>query len=124
MTTTSISGLAVGHDLDGTAIIQAYGPAGARGILVSDEDILAAQAKLARKEGILVEPAGAASVAGVIAAVRTRRLEAGSRIVCLLTGSGFKDPASVDRVAQDNAAVLIRRDEISKVLADHRGQIP
>jgi len=124
MTTTSISGLAVGHDLDGTAIIQAYGPAGARGILVSDDDILTAQAELARKEGILVEPAGAASVAGVIAAARTRQLRPGSRTVCLLTGNGFKDPASLDRVAQDNAAALIRRDDIPKVLADQRGQRP
>ena len=94
---TSISGLAVGHDLDGTAIIQAYGPARARGILVSDEDILAAQAELARKEGILVKPAGAASVAGVIAAARTSRLRADSRIVCLLTGNGFKDLATGSR---------------------------
>jgi threonine synthase len=71
-----------------------------------------------------VEPAGAASVAGVIAAARTRQLRAGSRIVCLLTGNGFKDPASFDRVAQDNAAALIPRDEISKVLVDQRVQRP
>ena len=124
MTTTSISGLAVGQDLDGTAIIGAYGPAGARGILVPDEEILAAQAELARKEGILVEPAGAASVAGVIAAARTGRLKAGSHIVCLLTGNGFKDLASLGRIAQDNTAALIRRDEIPMVLAKQRGQRP
>jgi threonine synthase len=116
-TTTSISGLAVGHDLDGTAIIEAYGPAGARGVLVSDEEILAAQAELARTEGILVEPAGAASVAGVIAAARAGWVKADRRIVCLLTGHGFKDPASLKRIAQDTAGSLIRRSEIPIVLA-------
>jgi hypothetical protein len=44
--------------------------------------------------------------------------------VCLLTGNGFKDPASLDGVAQDNAAAFIRREDIPKVLADQRGQRP
>jgi threonine synthase len=117
-TTTTISGLAVGHDLDGTEIIRRYGPAGARGTVMSDDDIVAAQAELARSEGILVEPAGAASVAGVIAAARAGLLAADQRIVCLLTGHGFKDPGSLAAIAAANAVTLIERADIPSVLSD------
>jgi threonine synthase len=71
-------------------------------------------------EGILVEPAGAASVAGVIAAAKAGRLKPGRRIVCLLTGHGFKDPASLAGIAHDNAVSLIRRSDISTVVTDGR----
>jgi threonine synthase len=116
-TTTTISGLAVGHDLDGTEIVRRYGPAGARGIVVSDDDILAAQAELARSEGILVEPAGAASVAGVIAAARAGLLKSDQLIVCLLTGHGFKDPGSLAAIASANAVETMGRADIPNVLS-------
>ena len=67
--------------------------------LVSDEEILAAQAWLARHEGIFVEPASAASVAGLFkccnskeAAYSFQKIPEESRIVCTVTGHGLKDP--------------------------------
>jgi threonine synthase len=123
-TTTTISGLAVAQDLDGSAIIRAYGPAGARGILVSDADILGAQARLARAEGILVEPAGATSIAGMIAAAQAGLLEPDRVIVCLLTGHGLKDPVSLGATAESNAASLIPRSEIGAVLREDRSRRP
>ena len=55
---------------------------------VSDEQILDAYRFLARNEGVLCEPASAASVAGLIAhGARDAR-----RVVCVLTGHGLKDP--------------------------------
>jgi threonine synthase len=117
-TTTTISGLAVAQDLDGSAIVRAYGAAGARGILVSDADILAAQASLARAEGILVEPAGAASVAGLIAAAQAGRLEPDRVIVCLLTGHGLKDLTSLGAIADSSPVSLIPRSEIGTVLEE------
>ena len=59
---------------------------------VTDEEILAAQRFLASKEGIFCEPASAASVAGVRKLAAAGRLTAGQRLVCVLTGSGLKDP--------------------------------
>src|SRR5213592_1390942 len=67
--------------------------------VVSDEEILAAQTWLAQHEGIFVEPASAASIAGLFkccdsrdAAYSIQKIPDGSRIVCTVTGNGLKDP--------------------------------
>lgn len=59
--------------------------------MVSDERILAAHRALSRREGLYCEPASAASVAGLIAATESGRVDAGQTIVCTLTGHGLKD---------------------------------
>ena len=58
---------------------------------VTDREILAAYKRLASLEGIFVEPASAASVAGVLKLSR-RKYFKGKKIVCVLTGHGLKDP--------------------------------
>lgn len=64
---------------------------------VTDEEILQAYGMLAG-EGIFAEPASAASVAGVIKMVGQKIILSGSRVVCVLTGHGLKDPDSVERI--------------------------
>jgi threonine synthase len=59
---------------------------------VTDRQILAAYRLLARSEGVFVEPASAASVAGLLATTVDGRLPRGSRVVCTVTGNGLKDP--------------------------------
>ncbi len=59
---------------------------------VSDDEILAAYKLLARKEGIFGEPASAASVAGLIKMVNQGLKLAGRKVVCVITGTGLKDP--------------------------------
>lgn len=61
---------------------------------VSDEEIIAAYKLIAANEGILCEPASAASVAGLIKANKSGLVSSGSKIVCILTGNGLKDPDS------------------------------
>ena len=67
--------------------------------VISDEDILSAQRWLAEHEGIFVEPASAASIAGLLkwcdstdAEHSFQKIREGSRIVCTVTGHGLKDP--------------------------------
>jgi threonine synthase len=68
---------------------------------VSDAEILAAYHKLATQEGVFGEPASAASVAGLIK--HARRLDlSGKRVVCVITGSGLKDP---DNAMKDAPAI-------------------
>jgi threonine synthase len=62
---------------------------------VTDEQILAAYHLLARREGVFVEPASAASVAGLLAAAEDGRLPKGSLVACTVTGHGLKDPDTV-----------------------------
>ena len=59
---------------------------------VTDEQILAAHRILSAEEGIFVEPASAASVAGVLQAHAAGQVPSGARIVCTVTGHGLKDP--------------------------------
>ncbi len=74
-----------------TAIRQTGGVAAS----VTDEEILAMQRDLARKEGIGVEPASAASVAGVRKLVESGIIDRDERIVCVVTGHLLKDPETV-----------------------------
>jgi len=60
---------------------------------VSDKEILEAYKLLASKEGVFVEPASAASVAGVLKKAKEGYFKKGPiKIVCILTGHGLKDP--------------------------------
>ena len=60
--------------------------------MVTDRQILAAYRMLAAEEAVFGELASAAGVAGLIQACENRQLDAGSRVVCTITGNGLKDP--------------------------------
>jgi threonine synthase len=61
---------------------------------VSDDEILAAYKLLSEKEGIFVEPASAASVAGILKLSGKGYFDKdrNKKLVCTLTGHGLKDP--------------------------------
>jgi threonine synthase len=59
---------------------------------VTDRQILEAYRLIARTEAVFVEPASAASVAGLLATAADGRLPKGSTVVCTVTGNGLKDP--------------------------------
>ena len=59
---------------------------------VTDRQILAAYRLLAQKEGVFVEPASAASVAGLLQAHEAGLVPPGADVVCTVTGNGLKDP--------------------------------
>ena len=75
--------------------------------MVSDEQILTAYHLLASREGVFVEPASAASVAGLLMMVERGQLDAGQRIVCTVTGNGLKDPQWAVANAGDPVSVAI-----------------
>jgi threonine synthase len=60
--------------------------------IVTDEEILRGYRMLAREEGVFMEPASAATVAGLVKMVKAGRFEPGSTLVLTLTGHGLKDP--------------------------------
>ncbi len=76
---------------------------------VSDEEILEAYKFLAKEESIFCEPASAASVAGLL----KQDLPQDSKVVCVLTGHGLKDPD----IAISQIAVPLRvRTDVDEVL--------
>lgn len=62
-------------------------------VSLTDDELLAAWRELAEREGVFCEPSSAAGVA----ALARVELEPGSRVVCVITGHGLKDPAAVER---------------------------
>ena len=78
---------------------------------VTDDEILAAYRDLARLEGIFCEPSSAAGVAGIRALVAAGRLgvPADATIVCVLTGSGLKDP----HTAETQVSAILEADATS-----------
>jgi len=76
--------------------------------VVSDEEIVGAQMWLAQNEGVFVEPASAATIAGLFkccdskeAACSFQKIPEASRIVCTVTGHGLKDPDVIMRQMED-----------------------
>jgi threonine synthase len=59
---------------------------------VTDREILNAYRLLASQEGVFVEPASGASVAGIIKSHAAGLLDPGQTVVCTVTGHGLKDP--------------------------------
>lgn len=83
---------------------------------VSDEEITRAQKDLARLEGIGVEPASAASIAGLRKLVDLGVIDYDERIVCVATGHLLKDPETVIKICGKLIEVEANMDEVRKAL--------
>ena len=80
--------------------------------IVTDEEILRAYRLLAHEEGIFMEPASAATVAGLIKMIKGGRFEPGSTLVLTLTGHGLKDPDTALESASRPTTVPPRVDAV------------
>jgi threonine synthase len=89
---TIATAIKIGKPASWNGAIRARDESGGLIDAVTDDEIRAAHSFLARREGVFVEPASAASVAGVLKCVQDGRIPRGQRIVCVLTGTGLKDP--------------------------------
>ena len=75
------------------------------------------QKKLARLEGIWVEPASAAGLAGLAHEISTRRFEArGKRIVAVCTGHGLKDPDIITKAMSSPQVVPPNLEALEEVI--------
>lgn len=84
---------------------------------VTDEEILAAYKLIAQTEGVFVEPACAAPLAGLIKCARAGRIPAGSLITATMTGHGLKDPDNAIKTAGfEPIVVQATREAVMKVI--------
>ncbi|MDY6892636.1 MAG: threonine synthase [Chloroflexota bacterium] len=83
---------------------------------VSDEEILDAYKLLASKEGVFGEPASAASVAGLIKLRKNGYDFSGKRIVCIITGTGLKDPDTAIQSARPPVEVPPILEDVEKII--------
>jgi threonine synthase len=92
---TVATAIRIGRPARGEQALEAAQESKGRIIAVPDEEILAAQRELAG-EGLWVEPASAAGLAGLLSETRRGTMDVkGKRVVLVCTGHGLKDPSIV-----------------------------
>jgi threonine synthase len=112
---TIATAIQIGNPASWRGAIEARDESGGSIEAVSDADILHAYRLLSDREGVFVEPASAASVAGLLRAVEGGMVAEGETVVCTVTGHGLKDPqraiaeVSVDEPVDADAAAVAAR---------------
>lgn len=92
---TVATAIRIGKPARGEQALEAAEESGGRIIAASDEEILNMQRRLA-KEGVWVEPASAAGLAGLVKEIQAKTIEVnGKKIVAVCTGHGLKDPGII-----------------------------
>jgi len=114
---TVATAIRIGRPARGEEALRAAAESGGRIIAVSDEDILRMQRLLAHTEGIWVEPASAAGLAGLAAEIAAGRLSVrGQRIVVVCTGHGLKDPDAITSLSVQPIVLPPRLDALEEVI--------
>ncbi|KQP64569.1 MULTISPECIES: threonine synthase [unclassified Nocardioides] len=91
---TKATAIRIGNPASWHLAVAAAEESGGRFAAVSDEQILAAQRLLATHDGVFVEPASAAGVAGLLQELEAGESYAGATVVVTVTGHGLKDTAT------------------------------
>ncbi len=104
---TIATAIRIGAPASWAAAVIARDESGGLFAAVTDDDILVAYRFLSTREAVFVEPASAASVAGLLQTSANGMLPRGSLVVCTVTGHGLKDPAAALLTAPDPVVVPI-----------------
>jgi threonine synthase len=114
---TVATAIRIGKPARGEQALQAAEESGGRIIAATDEQILDMQRMLAQLEGIWVEPASAAGLAGLALQIANAKLDPkGRRIVAVCTGHGLKDPDIITRSMQKPVSVQSNLGELEELI--------
>ncbi|HZE39855.1 MAG TPA: threonine synthase [Stackebrandtia sp.] len=113
---TIATAIRIGNPASWTKALDARDASGGDIISVTDRDIHQAYLLLARGEGVFVELASAASVAGLLSAVDAGTVAPGSTVVCTVTGHGLKDPDWAVSTAPKPETIPVDAAEAARVL--------
>jgi threonine synthase len=113
---TLATAIRIGNPASWRQAVAARDDSGGRIDAVTDGQILAAYRLLAASEGIFVEPASAASVAGLLQVHSGGDLDPGLRIVCTVTGHGLKDPGTAVLDAPAPVIVPVDSERVAREL--------
>lgn len=112
---TIADSIRVGEPRNWRKALKALGESGGTALSVTDDEIVEAMLLLGGTTGVFAEPAGATGLAGLRTALREGLIDKGETVAVLVTGSGLKDPASLDGHIQV-AEVGRDLDAVAKVL--------
>ncbi len=107
---TVATAIRVGNPARWAEAVAARDDSGGRIDAVPDAEILRAQARLAARDGVFVEPASAVGVAGLLRMALAGELDPGQRVVITVTGHGLKDVGTALDAAGDLAKVVVPPD--------------
>jgi threonine synthase len=114
---TRATAIRIGNPVNAPKALPGVRETGGTAVAVDDEAITEAQGALAR-EGVGVEPASAASVAGLRKLRRRGVIDADERVVCLTTGHLLKDPDEAYRAGTDPEPVANDTDAVLEHVTD------
>ena len=113
---TVATAIRIGDPVNAAKALIAIRTTGGAAETVTDAEILSAQKMLAVREGIGVEPASAASVAGLIKLRKLGVIEKDERVVCVTTGHLLKDPETVIKMCDKPIEADATKEAIKKVM--------
>ncbi|MDW5563153.1 MAG: threonine synthase [Methanomassiliicoccus sp.] len=114
---TLATAIRIGNPVSGKKALKAIYDTGGCATDVTDEQILDAQKLLGRTEGVGVEPASAASIAGLIKLVDEGVVARDERVVCICTGNVLKDPDTVMRSCAEILKAKPTVEDVQRVIA-------
>ena len=104
---TIATAIRIGNPASWATAVAARDESGGRIAAVSDDEILAAYRALAVEEGIFCEPSSATSLAGVTSMAAAGEIARDAVVVCVLTGTGLKDPATAEATAAAGGTTVL-----------------
>ncbi len=113
---TIASAIRIGNPASWEKAVAARDESGGAIDYVTDEEIMSAYKLLAVKEGIFGEPASAASVAGLLKKAKSDIDFSGKKVVCVITGTGLKDPDTALQSAHTLPEIPADLESIEKVI--------
>ena len=119
---TVATAIRIGNPVNAPKALPGIRETGGTAVAVSDEEITDAQQAIA-EEGIGVEPASAASVAGLRKLREEDVVESGEDVVCLTTGHLLKDPEAAAAAGSDPEPVANSTEAVLRLLAGGSGTL-
>ena len=112
---SAVSGIILTSPPDGDLVLNDLRESEGWAVTIPDAITYQSQAELANRDGLFVEPAAAITWAAVKADLEAGRLTGDEKVVCVLTGIGFKDSKAVQLMADDAPVPLVEVEEIMRL---------
>lgn len=114
---TIATAIRIGNPVSGRKALAAIYDTGGFSTTVTDDEIIEAQKLTAMKEGVFVEPASAASVAGLIKLRKQGIVDRDEKVVAICTGNGLKDPETAVKYSNQPIKCANSAEAVDEILS-------
>ncbi len=114
---TVAEGLMIANPIKGKLALKVLSETDGIAETVTDGEIIEAGRRLARDEGLFVEPSAAASMAGIIKLVDRGLISSDETVICILTGSGLKVQDAYSKVIGKAITIRPRIDDVEREIS-------